>query len=192
MPGCMNWGYMKIALAYHEQKPTNRRFNEGALPTRRCLTKMAVSLAWEEERGGKITKNPNISSFYTGTCRNTAHTVRIGAFFSFPCNFSLSPYIHTVSRSFHGLHPFISFLVLISCLACFRLPPPHCCFKTLLINVNALWGFLAHIFTHLGPFPPHAFPCSCRMSYIHKCKLTSQSTQNIIWFKDGHVKCAQW
>lgn len=78
-------------------------FNEGSL----------VWLMKRKEEVKYLCKNPNIltatnSSFYTSTCRNTAHTVRIGAFSSFPCHSpSFQDYIHTVSRSFHGLHPFI-------------------------------------------------------------------------------------
>lgn len=106
-------------------------------------------MAWEEESGMKTAaKEPKHLNSNTDTCRNTAHTVWLRAFSSFPFNFSFTLFSgldtncfvefpwRTSIFSFLTSPAFPHFLS-----ACFRFPPPKCCFKSLLIKFTALWLF---------------------------------------------------
>lgn len=110
--------------------------------------------------------------------------MRIGAFSSFPCHSSAfqdyTPYGFTEFPWLTSIY--LAFPHFLS--ACSQFPPSHCCFKTLLFKVSALWfsfllpgehAFYLMLFTHLGPFPPHA--SQMRSPFLVECLIYT----NVSW-----------
>ncbi len=82
-----NWGCMKITGAYHNQHSVKVHY----LQDDAWLKLLFPRLAWEKESGRKTpAKEPKHLNSNTDTCRNTAHTVWLRAFSSFPFNFSFA------------------------------------------------------------------------------------------------------
>lgn len=136
---------MKITGAYHNQHSVKVHYLQDDV----WLKLLFPRLAWEEESGRKTpAKEPKQLNSNTDTCRNTAHTVRMRAFSSFPFNLSFALFSGLDSYRFMEFPwptSIFSFLTASAfphfLSACFRFPPPKCCFKTLLIKVTALWFF---------------------------------------------------